>query len=392
MRNPYGDTLFRLTRLSLFSLAFFLPLMTSAAVISGIIALAAWILSGNCIKMPHVILRERWGLALSLMLLLPLIGLFWSSDLKTGGDFAEKSYYWLFAFIVATTFRSDDEVNFFLKVFLAGLTCNVTLSILQFFHLFPYFGERPTGLMLHVPHSLHVVFGMLLLSYFFKSSVRILQPVLIGILLLFAISLAISEGRIGYLAFTILSPIIVIQLVGKRSWMLPIAVIIAGSFLLLFPPVRARTTLAVHQVRDYIALGETGNSSVGARIYMWKKAYEIFLAHPLIGVGTGSYKNEQMKYKSDKSYQEAAHPHNTFLYYAASYGLLGISVLLFFFASYFQEGWRERGRISGYAILCYGAVMMIGSLTDTQILTYSTGLLLALLSGFHRSAIDEYKR
>jgi O-antigen ligase len=123
------------------------------------------------------------------------------------------------------------------------------------------------------------------------------------------------------------------------------------------------------------------NTSVGRRLYMWEGAFKMILENPLLGVGTGGYQRALAQYRDDPSLPDIIHPHNTFLYVASSYGIVGLLSFSWLFIIFLKKGWSARETIEGFASLSYGAVLLIGSLTDTQILSVSTGILFALLTG-----------
>jgi len=114
------------------------------------------------------------------------------------------------------------------------------------------------------------------------------------------------------------------------------------------------------------------------RIYMWRWAFDLFVEHPLIGVGTGGYRQAILKAGGERG---PAHPHNNFLYMAVSFGILGIAVFIWFFWILFRNGWRNRDKPVGYFILATGLVIFVGGFTDTHILDAGPAFLLAATTG-----------
>ncbi|MCK5506137.1 MAG: O-antigen ligase family protein, partial [Thermodesulfovibrionia bacterium] len=159
-----------------------------------------------------------------------------------------------------------------------------------------------------------------------------------------------------------------------------ILVVLAGIILLsLSPTVQERTRIAVDEINAYYSGSK--NTSVGRRLYMWEGAFKMFLENPVLGVGTGGYQNALAKYRDDPSLPDIVHPHNSFLYMASSYGIVGLTSFSWLLIVFLKKGWSARDTIEGFVSFSYGAVLLIGSLTDTQILSVSTGMMFALLTG-----------
>jgi O-antigen ligase len=85
----------------------------------------------------------------------------------------------------------------------------------------------------------------------------------------------------------------------------------------------------------------------------------------------------------DKIYPDHgfSHPHNSYLYIAVSYGLAGMVLYGWLLVVTVKRAWRTREQLSGYSILAVLSVLMIGSLTDTLILSVAPGILLGFTIG-----------
>ncbi len=99
---PQNDLADKLLFWSLCATFFFIPIATSPLEIASILALAVWIFSEKYIKDRKRLLNEKWTKPVILFMLIPLFGLLWTEDLSDGLDFAGKSYYWLYPFVVAS--------------------------------------------------------------------------------------------------------------------------------------------------------------------------------------------------------------------------------------------------------------------------------------------------
>lgn len=393
MHAKYTDVVDRLLFFFFCSLLFFIPLATTPAIISGAIALAIWIFSGKAFKDRDRWLKEEWTVPVLIFMLLPWIGLLWTDNLEGGLDFAKKSYYWLLAFAIASLSLLRKQVLILFNAFLAGLLLISILSLLQFAGVLPISKWLPTifsGKSITV--SLILVFGMLILSFYFTKISDIRKKALIVFLMIiFFTTLSVGIGRIGYLAFIMLSPIIVYNLLGQRHIIkIFIVVIILTGLLFLSPSVQERTKLIIKDINAYQQMDP--NTSIGLRLHMWTGGVKIFLENPVIGVGTGGYQTAMKKYETPDlapEFREFSEPHNSYLYMAVSFGIFGLVSLLWLFSILLKNGWKNRQNIVGFSIVSYTLVLMIGSLTGTQILSLATALLFAVFTGLQKHLQQE---
>lgn len=365
-------------------LFFLLPLAKSPPLIACGIVLLIWVFSGTFIKDFKLWFRQNWIPPVILFIILHWIGLLWSNDLEKGLTFAEKTYYWLFAF--AITSIPFAKTVYFILAFICGLSINVIIAILQYLGIVPYLQEGVatgflTGMNPYISYSLILVLGMMILSFYFSKIDKKWQKIFLIILIAaYIFNLSIIYGRSGYIAFIVLSPFLIYNLVGKKHFIksLIVAVILAGLFL-LSPTVQHRLTLIKEEIRLYYQGHK--NTSVGLRLHMWDGAIKVFKENPLIGVGTGGYEGALKKICPDPSLSGLDQPHNSFLYMATSYGVIGILSILWLFVVFLKKGWKNRENIQGYSMLMFGIILIIGSMTDTQIISRITGILFALFMG-----------
>ncbi len=372
-------------------LFFLLPIAKSPPLIAGGLVILVWLLSGIFIKDYKLWIKQNWAPPVIFFILLPWVGLFWTDDLAKGLTFAEKSYYWLFAFAIVSIPYA--KTVYLIWAFIAGLSLNVMVAILQYFGIVPYLQDSMatgflTGMNPYISYSLILVFGMLILSFYFSKIDKKSQKIaLIFLIIMYIFNLSIIYGRSGYIAFIILTPIIIYNLVGKKHFVKSVIIAIILSALFLFSPtVQHRIALIKEEIHLYYQGHK--NTSVGLRLHMWDGAIKIFKDNPWIGVGTGGFEGALKKYRPEPSLSGLDQPHNSFLYMATSYGLIGILSILWLFFVFLRKGWQSRKNIQGFSILMFGIILIIGSMTDTQIISRITGILFALFMGM-RANNDE---
>jgi O-antigen ligase len=141
-------------------------------------------------------------------------------------------------------------------------------------------------------------------------------------------------GRTGYLALLVMATTTVIGLVGG-SWRTKaaagLAVAVCGAVLLAASPNgRSRVTRALDEIATVDQ--STVGTQLGLRLVMWRNALHMIEAHPILGVGTGSfhegYRPLVRGVAGWRSF-ETDDPHNQYLKIWGEQGLLGIGAFLF---------------------------------------------------------------
>jgi O-antigen ligase len=149
------------------------------------------------------------------------------------------------------------------------------------------------------------------------------------------------------------------------------------------------------------------------RLSLWQGAYDVFAAHPIVGVGTGNYAEAALGYsesvqahtarKAEQTGGElSGATHNIFLGVASELGLVGLILLLGILFLAFQAAWRIAQRSDlGIGIFLGLIVALIGGMTqpweDEKMVYILYGSVLALQlhysgSGTHSAAEQEVPR
>lgn len=390
----------------LFLGAFFsIPIGTSPPIICGVLAAAVWVFSGKALKTMEACLRQRWFWPIVLLIFLPWIGLLYTPDpAGLGIKFANKTHYWIYCIALASislsSMRSPEKL---IKAFLFGLAVNSVVAILQLAGFVPpvdtYGSNQYLGFGLgYSTQSAFLVVGILMASYYFKVSTEKRTRILFFLLMAgYIFHLVILLGRVGFFTFAILSPFMVRNLFKEFNILkisLVCLLLLGATF--LSPIVRERVSLSIDQLKYHLNANEDHAwgkeyTEHQDRFYMWHGAVNIFLEHPLFGVGTGGYATV-LKKKGNPEWPFIAHPHNNFLHMAVSYGVIGIFALCWFFWEIIRNSWDERHSPLGYFILSTALVIFVSGLVDTHILDSGPAFLLALATGLQNGLIKYAQR
>ncbi len=364
---------------------FSLPLATSPTVICGSLILIVWVFSGKFLSSIHVLGNSDLMLPVIILVILPWIGLAYTPLPSYGLPIALKTHYWFYAFAIATLPDRQRRPDLIIKMFLAGLSVNSVISTLQFAEIIPLKKGYAAGLLggssPHITYSLLLTTGILIASFYVLKSQSVKNRLMyISLILQYFFAIGYVGGRSGYIALIILSPFVVYNIMGQKHIMKIITVsIITASLLFLSPVVRSRFINAKEDIVQYQA-GNI-NTSIGLRFHMWGIAVSEIKRSPLIGIGTAGFRESWEKYKKDPSLPFHDHPHNSFLYMMVSYGIVGLSAFCYLLFTMLKKGWRGRHSALGFSVFAFTAVFIIGSLSDTQVLTFATALAFSLFAG-----------
>lgn len=125
-----------------------------------------------------------------------------------------------------------------------------------------------------------------------------------------------------------------------------------------------------HSTQRFETISST-NSTVQPnyeRILMWNSATNMFLDHPIIGVGIGNYHKEYIsQYQSPLSKENQYHPHNVILSMLSQTGIIGtIGYLLLFIYLYYKSifSYIKKKNVIDLAYLSSLLAFSINGLTD----------------------------
>ena len=185
-------------------------------------------------------------------------------------------------------------------------------------------------------------------------------------------------------AFSLLLVLLVYLLfLSKRPLWQAVLLAVVGGFVLYAIVLELPSGAQIRFLYPTDPTSDAGMSFIVRREY-WRQAFDLFLSHPIIGVGTGGFSYHVF----GLDVQE--YPHNLFLEVASELGILGVACLLAFLLASFRMVYKvfPKGMaisnqnlpaIWGIAVFLFALVnsMVSGDITGNALLWFSSGFMLA---------------
>lgn len=370
-------------------LGFSLPISTSLDGVLLVVTVIAWIVSGRFAEIPGIVRRDRYVLLLPGLFFLLAIGM--THGLASFGERAK--YLWKYDdFLLPLVFAplfADPVVR---ERGLWGFGCGMAVTLVVSLGL--AVGWIPQSSWFH---------GNTVNATVFKHQIthNVLMAFAAFLFAEIAVRERISWRRYGLGALTMLAVIDVFMFVQGRTGQIVLGALIilwcerrfglrgvvlgmAGVLSLavvsyaVSPVFYQRVAKTVEEMeRAQVESVAPKKSSVGVRMEWYRNTLNLIAAHPLAGVGTGSFPQAYAGMVTDPAAVKPAHPHNQYLLTGAELGMAGLLALLAIFGVLWWRFRQAGGNL--YAALGQGAVllMVIGCAFNSFFLDHTEGLFFA---------------
>ncbi len=341
---------------------FFLPLSKAFLFILLAVAFMLFVAGGGFARALRAWRSLPWTVPAAILAALPVLSMLVHPSSAKPVVHAESSYYWI---IAVMTFLAASQLRIlpWLRALLAGTLVGFLYAVLPYKGWWPL--DPPSLIANYILHSQFLAIGVVLLSilYKYETSKRIRLAYAVGMVLFFA-GLSSGMGRTGMWVVLVLLPFIITNLFTKQNRAkAALLCVLACAALLMAPTVQKRIKDAASDMQ--LLQQNVTQTSLGYRLEMWKTAWGVFRAHPLVGGGPAGFEaawTSQPRGAEGKAFVE---PHNAFLFYASFYGIFGLLALLWLYAAVFWTGWQRRHSFEGGVVLAFALMLILFSFTNT---------------------------
>ena len=323
-------------------LGFALPMPTAWANVMLLIILVGWLGSGDWQGKWQVVKQTPVALAALGFVLMVLAGLLYGSG-SYGSHYLAKYGSLLILPIVLSLQLEASEKWRAIDAFCAAMAITLLLSILIWLQCLPahLFGgsaaDNPIVFKLHITHGFFMVIAAFLLyiraqQFPENRGKRLLLIAIAGLMVINA--LLMVKGRTGQVVFAFLL-VYLFHLRFPRHGLLTGALcasVLTGAAYTASPAFKERADIALQEAVQWKSRQGDPSSSIGTRLDYYSTTVALIQQHPLFGVGTKGFPDAYAKQIAGTALQPSNNPHNQYLLTAAQYGLIGLVVLLGFYA------------------------------------------------------------
>jgi len=375
--------------------AFFLPLTVFGGNLFAVLIFLLWLVKADFKTDFYRLKDNKLVIAVLLYLLVHVVALLWTADIESGLWTLKKQLKFLFIPIFML-FVKREHVKYYILAFLASMSLSEIWSYGIFFELLPLYGGAtlidPIPLMSHITYNPFLTIAIYFLSYYvlFDHSISKLKKFTYGFFIItMSINMFITGGRAGQVMYFAMLVVLIFQYFPKNAFKassasLFVLVITSSTFYLNSKIFSDRVDSAVTELSDY---KNHTYSSTGMRISSAINSWSIIKEHPVIGVGTGDYKNEFIKasIKNNLKLEDKLvihNPHNMYVLILVQFGLLGLAAMLYLFYAQIKIAINSNEEFVKKIGIALPLLYLLIMLSDSYLMVHMTGLLFIFISSF----------
>lgn len=254
----------------------------------------------------------------------------------------------LFSAFLITSITNDRVRSLMINAFLLAMVITLFLSYLKYYVLHMPSTERldvDNVFKDHIIQNFLMVIAAFIFIYRWLNKYRFRWVYAVLIVLMTYNILFMSSGRSGYFIFAALLIYTGFSYFGWRGMLgTLIAIAVLGTAAFLLSDAFKNRLVSIEENTVQYAHGKDF-TSVGIRIQSTKNAYQLFLQHPWIGHGTGSFATVYAALPAHEIGDAGPVPlsYNNYLNVAVELGVIGLIFLIFMFALQWRYSFYLQG-------------------------------------------------
>lgn len=210
------------------------------------------------------------------------------------------------------------------------------------------------------------------------------------VFILSCVALIYNGTRGAWIAIGIVIPLGLLGMKASKKLIVTMLVSLAVCTLLLLqiPIIKDR----VHSITDMT------NQSNSERILLWQSSWNMFLDHPITGIGTGNFEKLYVgRYMQPTAREELSNAHNNYIHALTENGLIGFTAFLYLFVYILYHSYRTmkipHQRVWGLITLLFTCSLLIQGFTQANFVDSAVIRMYWFLLGLMQAAylIEESK-
>jgi O-antigen ligase len=284
--------------------------------------------------------------------------------------------------MLVIAFKNKQTRNAAFYAFLLAMLITCGISLLKFLNLISFKKVNDAGDLFHnhITTGYFMAFAAFIAAFFSLKAQGFAKFFFIGLTLLFSFHvLFINPARTGYLVFSILTILFIMQFISWRNLPIYILVILPLTLISLYqiPLLRYRTALVFQDYQNFKAGNK--NTSIGYRLQFSQYANKLFHINPIFGLGTASFSHYFAKEQPIPSWRKKLlDPHNQYWLMAVEFGIAGFFAFLYFLLAIFLA--VDKKHTNYFILLGLISTFLIANCIDSFFLYSSTGYFFILFA------------
>ena len=373
--------------------AFFIPVSIAFTNILTAVIILIWLLIGDFKNDWQRIKTNKMALAALAYFTLHLIGLLWTDSIGSGMDMLKKDMR-LLLIPIFMLFVKEEFLKYYIFSFLSAMVLSVFLSFGIYFEIIPQM-KTPAAFYGILPFIFHTVYTPLLtlsiyiLMYytFLSNTLRSKQKyIFIFLITIMSINLFISGGRTGQVMYFLMLSITLFQYFKhQRVKALVLSVVAIPLIFITFYSTSQTFNDRVNKaVMEVTSFQTNKNTSLGNRLNQLFNSIEIIKENPIIGVGTGGFKEEykimHLKLTPEVPMIWVHHPHNMYLLEYVELGIFGLVSLLLLLIVPIVHSFKSKDTLINSIGITMPILFALIMLSDTYLSTPTTTMFFVFFS------------
>ena len=283
----------------------------------------------------------------------------------------------LLLFVVGLCVRNTKQLDRMLVLLFISCTMMDIYFYWQSWHgvqrpVSTYSGVLMTGAMLYV-----IIVPSILVRVLEEGKPKLLHYAYAIMFLMALLGVFVSGTRGAWLALgLVILGMMIFYARNLKKELLAVAVILMVTLL-------GTVSQSDYLFQRIFSVGDFRDQSHSERVLMWQSAANMFLDHPVLGVGLGNYKQQyQTQYiQPEAKERQQTHAHSMYLQFLAETGVVGFCGYAALFGYIVFWGWRRRRSVYGRMVLFSTVSLLLYSTTDHTIGSHEAMRLYWLLLG-----------
>lgn len=189
------------------------------------------------------------------------------------------------------------------------------------------------------------------------------------------------RGRAALLCGFFIFPLLVLKTLKstKAKVMTIIALALILYALTFIPHIHQRINSIATETESYTSTSQLVTSA-GTRIHYWTLSKKMFMQHPILGEGLGSFRNTLVIQKDPLVSSNHFHAHNEFITLSSQNGIIGFLLLLLFLAYLVKMTLKSHSKELGLFGFLFLFVFCFNALTDSSLFNELEGWTFVMLA------------